>query len=165
MKRITCEACCSNQLKKYGQNILICDFCGSKYIVNENEEVKSEAVVHSEIVNLLIKASVAYAKGNYEETLNQLGQALKLDDTNAVTLNKIGMCYRKLYQNDLARDFYEKAIAADPNFGAGYGNSLIYLLYITGTIFCDSWHGFFPQNKKTSEAPYQQRYPDSRRYK
>lgn len=121
-KKMICSACGASQFKKCGRNLMICDFCGSTIKINENEEIVSDSRVKTETVRLLIKASYAVTKEDYDEALKYLEEALELDDYNAVTLNKIGMVYRKLYQYDLAKEFYLKALEINREFGAVYSN-------------------------------------------
>ena len=52
------------------------------------------------------------------ESAAELEQAVKLNPRQPVYLNQLGITYRQLVQFDKARDAYERAIAADPDYAA-----------------------------------------------
>jgi tetratricopeptide (TPR) repeat protein len=52
------------------------------------------------------------------ESAAELEQAVKLNPRQPVYLNQLGITYRQLGQFDKARDAYERAIAADPDYAA-----------------------------------------------
>lgn len=51
MLRVQCEACGSHELKRVG-NKYICQYCGSKYFMNENEEEINSELTDIQVVGL-----------------------------------------------------------------------------------------------------------------
>ena len=56
--------------------------------------------------------------GKLTESAAELETAVKLNPHQPVYLNQLGITYRQLGQFDKARDAYERAIAADPDYAA-----------------------------------------------
>lgn len=122
MKLLNCQCCGSNELKRQKNGSYKCAFCGSVFILDENEELENEDAVDAKIVALYIKAEEYRQKQVYSEEIETLSKALKYDDSNALTWSKLGRAYRVCNFNGKALDCYRKAIMLDPEYGQGYTN-------------------------------------------
>ena len=71
---------------------------------------------------------VAYlSRGNYEYAMNKLKKAIKYDDDNANAHSYIGELYRRLGENDLAREHFEKAMDLAPDDSSIKNNYGVFL--------------------------------------
>ncbi|MCH5196547.1 MAG: tetratricopeptide repeat protein [Oscillospiraceae bacterium] len=129
MKLIKCECCGGNSLRKYDGNGLICDFCGSIYRLDENEEIISKEVVDAKLMSLFIDAEKCREAEKYLDALQIYIKALELDEHNAVVRVKLGRAYRECGSHDKALECYNKAISIDPNFPTAYSNIGAILLF------------------------------------
>ncbi len=120
-----CTACGANALKKRN-GYYECEFCGSKYEIDQSNRVASKEVTDAKIIALYHKAAEFMLKNEYAQELKTLTEALELDEENDCTLVKMGRCYRMLGFNDKALEMYNKAISINPQNGTAYTN--------TGTI-------------------------------
>ncbi len=68
----------------------------------------------------LEQADYLDADGKYEEELNVLAEALKLDRRNMSVLTRLANCYYTLEDNDKAATIYKKMVEIDPQNGAAY---------------------------------------------
>ena len=59
------------------------------------------------------KAYILYLLKNYDDSINQCYQILKIDDKNASTLNTLGLCFLQLQRYDEANKALLKAISFD----------------------------------------------------
>ena len=59
------------------------------------------------------KAYILYLLKNYDDSINQCYQILKIDDKNASTLNTLGLCFLQLQKYDEANTTLLKAISFD----------------------------------------------------
>ena len=117
---LKCDACGANELKRKNE-YYVCEFCGSKYLI-EGNSISEKTITDAKIISYYYKAAEHMLKGNYAEELKVLTEALSLDEENAITLTKIGRCYRALGFKDKALETYKKALEIDPNNGASYAN-------------------------------------------
>jgi len=120
--------CCGGNLKKKGGKYE-CEFCGSQFIIDSNNEIENSVVTDAKIINLYVKAAECMVKKNFTDELKALSEALELDDKNANTLIKMGRCYRSLGFTSKAIEMYHTALEIDPLQGAAYTNlGTIYIL-------------------------------------
>lgn len=128
MIRVQCEACGSSELKKSG-NMYICEFCGSKYLLDNQGREQSSILTATKIIALLEKSKKLHESNQYAKELNVLAEAINLDDTNSVIMVHLGRCYRALNNPSKALEFYNRAIEINPYEGTAYTNmGTIYLL-------------------------------------
>lgn len=128
MMIIRCDACGANEIKRMG-NICQCSFCGSKYILDESDNLIGKELAEAKLIALLEQSKRFHALKNFPEELNVLIKALEVDPNNANTMIKLGRCYRSLGLPGKAIECYEKTLELDPNEGAAYTNmGTIYIL-------------------------------------
>lgn len=74
------------------------------------------------------RLGVAYLENNnLTRALDALDRAQELDDDNAETLQALAMVYQRQGEKPLAREYFRKAIAADPDFTRGRNNFAAFL--------------------------------------
>ena len=129
MKLIKCECCGGNSLRKYDGNGLMCDFCGSKFRLDENEDIISKEVVDAKLMSLFIDAEKCREAEKYTDALQIYIKALELDEHNAAVWVKLGRAYRECGLHDKALECYNKAISLEPNFPTAYSNIGAILLF------------------------------------
>ena len=128
MIRVQCEACGSSELKRSG-NMFICEFCGSKYFINDEGREENSILTETKVVTLLEESKKLQESGQYTRELNVLVEAFNLDENNSIIMVHLGRCYRALNNPDKALEFYNKAIEINPYEGTAYTNmGTIYLL-------------------------------------
>ena len=126
MIRFQCEACGSSDLKKSG-NKYICDHCGSKYFLNEEEQEIDSELTDIKAVQLIEEAIKLHKSNDYAKELSVLNKAYNLDNNNSVIMNLLGRCFRSLGNSDKALEYYNKSIEINPYEGLAYTNM--------GTVF------------------------------
>ncbi len=128
MRIIKCDACGANELKRIG-NMYQCSFCGSKYILDESDNLVDKELTEAKIITLLEDSRKLHGLHKYAEELNVLIKALEMDENNANTIIRLGRCYRCLNIPDKAIECYEKTLELNPNEGSAYTNiGTIYIL-------------------------------------
>ena len=128
MIRVQCEACGSSELKRSG-NMFICEFCGSKYFIDDEGREENSILTETKVVTLLEESKKLHESGQYIRELNILVEAFNLDENNSIIMVHLGRCYRALNNPDKALEFYNKAIEINPYEGTAYTNmGTIYLL-------------------------------------
>ena len=128
MIRLKCEACGSTDLKRSGYKY-ICDYCGSKYFFNEDDQEVDSELTDVRVLELLEESKKLHHTNKFVEELKVLNKAYDLDSNNSVIMIHLGRCYRLLKNSGRALEFYNKAIELDPTQGAAYTNmGAIYLL-------------------------------------
>ena len=128
MIRVQCEACGGSELKKSG-NMYICEFCGSKYFLDNQGREQSSVLTETKVVALLEESKKLHESGQYAKELNVLAEAINLDENNSTIMVHLGRCYRALNNPSKALEFYNKAIEINPYEGTAYTNmGTIYLL-------------------------------------
>ena len=80
MKKIQCEVCGSNDIIKTEANIFECQYCGTKYTLEQarilyNGEVKTKAVDYEVIGGKLIKYNAESPEAEIPETVSIIGEA------------------------------------------------------------------------------------------
>lgn len=118
---VKCEACGGNDLKRYGSTY-ICAYCGSKYLLDENDNIVDKELVETKVISLTEKARLLHEEKRYAEELDVLIEAVELDENNAGTMVSLGRCYRCLSYPDKAIECYKKAIQLNPNEGTSWTN-------------------------------------------
>ena len=142
--KLSCEACGANALTKR-RGYYECDFCGSRYVIDEQEHITNRVMTDSKLIEKYIEAARYMNQKNYTEELKVLVQALELDENNTGTLVKLGRCYRSLGFSDKALNTYQRALEIDPEYGQAYTN--------TGTIL------LLRQDWKAAAAQYEKGLP------
>lgn len=69
-----------------------------------------------------MRAAILMARKDYSEAAIAYQHLLETDPRNADFLNRTGMAYQELGQDDLAEHFYKKAIHADKGFSEAINN-------------------------------------------
>lgn len=118
---LKCEACGGNELKKQG-NVYECTFCGSKYILDTNENIINKNLTEDDIISKLVYANQLHEADKYGEELKILTECYEKDSSNSGILTKLGRCYRSLNYIDKAIEYYNMAIEINPNEAAAYSN-------------------------------------------
>lgn len=62
------------------------------------------------------QASLVFLKEDYTKALSNYQRSVDLDSSWALSLNRLGRTYLRLKDKDKARQFYEQATAAEPNW-------------------------------------------------
>ena len=122
MKLIKCECCGGNSLRKYDGNGLICDFCGSVYRLDKDEEIISKEVVDAKLMSVFLDAERCRVAEKYSDALQHYLKAVEIDEHNVTVWVKLGRAYRECGLHDKALECYNKAISLDPNFPTAYSN-------------------------------------------
>lgn len=122
MKLIKCECCGGNQLKKNSGNSMICSFCGSIYILDENETIMSKEITDAKVMSLFLDAEKCRKTKNHIDEIQYLIKAIELDENQAIAWVKLGRAYRESNLLDKAIDCYEKAIEVDSQYPQSYTN-------------------------------------------
>ena len=77
--------------------------------------------------SLIAKGDANYKSQQYDESIKNYQEALKLNPSDEITLLKIGNIYKIKNDNKNALDFYKKAIVVNPNYADGWFNlGLVY---------------------------------------
>lgn len=139
--QLSCDACGANQLVRR-RGYYECEFCGSRYLIDEDEQVTGRLITDSQLVQKYFDAAKCMRSGDHTGELRILTEALALDQDNTTTLVKLGRCYRTLGFSDKALEIYQQALEIDPECGLAYTN--------TGTILLlrQDWHGGAAQYEK-----------------
>lgn len=128
LDRFVCESCGGNSFR-LKQGFYECEYCGSKYFVDQNDTVVKKTLTDAKVLACYMEAEKHAQKGIYSEELIALSKALDMDPNNAGTLIKLGRCYRHIGLQEKALEAYRKAIEIDPQEGTAYTNTgAIYLL-------------------------------------
>ncbi len=120
--RNKCSVCGGNELIKVGLTDYCCDFCGSKFTVNENNEVVDSKLTESELLDVYVKANKFASLEFYVEELQLYLEHLSKASDNPLFLVKLGRAYRHCDMYDKAIEVYNTVIAIDPTYGAAYTN-------------------------------------------
>jgi len=118
---LRCEACGGNELKRQS-NLYECAFCGSKYILDTNENIINKNLTEDDIISKLGYANQLHETDNYGAELKILIECYEKDSYNASILTKLGRCYRNLNHIDKAIEYYNMALEINPNEAAAYSN-------------------------------------------
>ena len=128
MIELRCEACGSSQLNRRG-SVMVCSFCGSRYVLDENLNIRSKALTDAKLLLCYVEAEKHRQAERYLDEFQMLTKALEIDDNNPETLTKLGRCCRALGQNGKALEYYNQAIEIDPACGSAYANiGTVYIL-------------------------------------
>ena len=126
--KIVCDGCGGRSFIKKGDSYE-CEYCGSSYIIENDENVVSKTLTDAQIIEYYLEATKYMLANNYSEEFKALSKALDLAPNNALTLVKLGRCYRNLGLQDKAIEAYQKALEIDPSLGTAYTNlGTIYIL-------------------------------------
>lgn len=129
MKLLSCECCGGNSLQKHGENAMICSFCGSVYLLDDNEKIVSSEVTDAKILALLIEAKKYYREQKYADEIQTLVKAIELNENKVMLWVKLGRAYRNCNLDEKALECYEKAKQIDASYGQIYANTgAVYLL-------------------------------------
>lgn len=121
MIRVQCEACGGSELKKSG-NMYICEFCGSKYFLDNQGREQNSVLTATKVITLLEESKKLHESNQFVSELNVLTEAINLDETNSRIMVHLGRCYRALNNPNKALEFYDKAIEINPYEGTAYAN-------------------------------------------
>lgn len=121
MTAIKCEACGSGELKRFG-NTYECIYCGSKYMVDDNDTMLSKELTDIEVISLLELAEQYHKNRNYASELRVLNAAFVTDENNAEVCSRLGRCFKFLDRMDKSIEYYQRSIDLRPLDGSGYAN-------------------------------------------
>lgn len=122
MKKIECESCGSTELKLQNDGSYKCDFCGSRYWLDENDIIQDTDIVDADIITLYFEAEKYRQENKYNLEIQVLTKAIECDRNKALTWVKLGRAYRMCDLIDKAIDCYYKAIDLDPLYAQSYTN-------------------------------------------
>lgn len=122
MKQLVCSGCGSSSLKKQIDNTFICEFCGSVFVPDSNDNVKSVELIDAEILALFVKADDFRGQDKYSSEIDVLTKALALNEQNVVTWVRLGRAYRNYGNINKALECYKKAIDINPRYAQIYTN-------------------------------------------
>lgn len=126
--KVVCDSCGGRSFTKIG-NQYECEYCGSTYILENDDTIVEKTLTDAKIVEYYLEASKYMLENNYSEEFKALTKALDIEPNNALTLVKLGRCYRNLGMQDKAISSYEKALELNPQMGTAYTNlGTIYIL-------------------------------------
>jgi tetratricopeptide (TPR) repeat protein len=153
MLDLKCDNCGNRTLKKQG-SALVCSFCGSRYEIDESNNVTNKVLTDAKLMSCYLEAEKNREAGKFVEEFQELTKALEIDPNNASTLVKMGRCCREMGQIDRALECYNQAITIDPTFGVAYTNmGTIYVLQEKYAEAADIYEKGLPQIDK-SQSDY-----------
>lgn len=125
---LKCDACGGNDLKR-GGNVYECSYCGSKYILDERDNLVGKELTEAKIIALLERSKQLHETDKFAEELEVLIKAFEMDENNASIMVKLGRCYRCMDLPDKAIECYKRTLELNPNEGTAYTNmGTIYIL-------------------------------------
>ena len=96
-------------------------------VVSDNTEAVNKEADLQKNKDLIALADENYKKKNYDTSILNYKEALKLNPSDEVTLLKIGNVYKLKNDETNAIDFYKKAIFVNPSYADGWFNlGLVY---------------------------------------
>lgn len=117
-----CSVCGGAMLTKTGLFDFMCEYCGSKFTVNEKNEIIDSKLTEAEILDVFSKAAQYENKGQYLEELQLFLKHQSQASDNLLYLVKLGRAYRHCGMCDKAIEVYNTVLSRDPSFGSVYGN-------------------------------------------
>ena len=121
MRELRCAVCGGNELQRAG-NTYVCAYCGSKFILDENDSIIERDTSEIDFLRLIDRAQTLHEEKKFPDELHILQTLHEKDPVNTDVLIKLGRCYRSLDKTDLAIKFYNRAIELNPNDGTAYTN-------------------------------------------
>ncbi len=123
-----CEGC-GAVLKMLQKGRYLCDYCGSEYFVENDGDVTQSKVSEKEIMDVFYRAAQFEARDKYYEELSCLLSLSEKAADNVMVLVKIGRAYRHNDMYEKAIEYYQKAIAVNPQYPMSYTNlGAVYIL-------------------------------------
>lgn len=117
-----CSVCGGTMLTKTGLFNYMCEYCGSKFTVNENNDIIDSKLTQAEILDVFQKAAHLENSGQYVDELQLFLKHQSQASDNVLFLVKLGRAYRHCGMYDKAIEVYKNAISVDPSFGSSYAN-------------------------------------------
>lgn len=125
---LKCEVCGASELKETGKGHFLCEYCGSKYITDENNEVVNRELVKKDLVDILVEADKYEKTKDYPKELQCYQKAIEKAPDNMTILLKLGRAYRRNGLHDRALSCYDKALEIDSSNANIYCN--------IGAVYC-----------------------------
>lgn len=99
------------------------------------------AVAPSDAYSLSILGNLKFRQEKYDEALDVLSRAAKLDPKNAEVENFLGLTLSQKGMRNAAETAFRKAVILDPNYGGAQNNlAVFYLTQIPPSIELARWH-------------------------
>ena len=117
-----CDICGSTVLSKIGSFDYMCEYCGSKFTVDEKNEIVDSKLTEAEILDVFLKAAEYENNGQHIEELQLFLEHRSQASDNPLYLNKLGRAYRHCEMYDKALEMYNIVLQLDPTFGSAYTN-------------------------------------------
>lgn len=117
----TCDSC-GAKLKRVADNHYICEYCGSEYHTNDQNEVASRKLTEKELLDVFYKAAEFDGKEKYWEELQCLLAVEETASDNVLYMVKLGRAYRRNTMYAKALECYEKAQKLNPEYASIYSN-------------------------------------------
>ena len=125
---LTCASCGSNVLKKIKKGEYVCEYCGSRYLFDDDKSIDDEQT-QSDLMSIFAEAEAYRAKGELEKELQALVKGLDIAPDNCTLMLKLGRTYRMMGEPKKAYEYYRKAEELDPDDPVVYNN--LGSLYLT----------------------------------
>lgn len=109
-----CTACGSRSLRKIRRGEYLCDYCGSRFLAEEDDAVMSEEDAKAKLMALFEEAARYESRNEIGQELGVLLKGLDLAPENSTLLLKLGRAYWRLGSDEKAMEYFRKAEKADP---------------------------------------------------
>jgi Tfp pilus assembly protein PilF len=126
---VSCSSCGSNSLKRVQRGVYLCDYCGSKFFVDDDNRIESAEVADAKLISIFEEAAKHDLKDEFSAELQVLTKGLDLAPQNYKLMIKLGRVYRRLGFAQEALKYYEKAKTLNPRDPTIYTN--LGTLYLT----------------------------------
>lgn len=125
---LKCEACGATELKEMKKGHFLCEYCGSRYITDDNNEVIDYELTEKELVDILREAAQYEIRNEYYKELQCFLKVIDKAPDNISILLKLGRSYRRNNMYDKALTCYNKVLELEPLNTMGYAN--------IGSLYC-----------------------------
>jgi tetratricopeptide (TPR) repeat protein len=129
---------------------------------------KALAIAPNDAFNLSILGNLKFRQAKYDEALDALSRAAKVDSKNAEIQNFLGLTLSEKGMRSAAETAFRKAIMLNPNYGGAQNNlAVFYLTQQPPSIELARWHydkaiaGGFPRNPEMEKLLDAKKAPES----
>ena len=126
---VACTSCGSGSLKRVQKGVYICDYCGSRFHVDDANRIESAEEVDTKLMDIFCESAKYRVKDVFQSEIRILTKGLDIAPENATLMVKLGRAYRQLGFSQKAIEYYRKAEKLNPNDPTIYTN--LGSLYLT----------------------------------